>query len=459
MKNFNLHLSGLLLLTILLLPSCKTDSDKKTISKPSTKEVGKKTTIADVERGIRENIAAQTANNNGIFYFKNDTAEFNLKLVRVHTEYLSILNPGEYFACVDLATKDGDVYDVDFFLDGKADNMHVTKTTLHKLNGKPYYSWKQRKDKTWYTVPVKQSSNKLLGVIEGKDQFIFTYQVDLPKISSPAKIWLPIAQSDSFQTVELLTLNAPTPDTHVLLKDKKFNNEIFYMELTPEHSEKNITIKYKVLRKEKSPYPDPNLDLDKYLSANILLPVNNKFSSLAQEIITKKKAKNSLEQARALYDYVTDNIRYAKQGKYGTGDANYACDAKTGNCTEFHSLFISLARSAGIPARFAVGAAIPSNRDDGGIDGYHCWAEFYADNKWWPVDISEANKYSALATYYFGHHPANRIEFTHGRDIIPEPTPNSGPINFLAYPVYEVEGQPITVPTKFSFVRITEDDE
>jgi hypothetical protein len=126
---------------------------------------------------------------------------------------------------------------------------------------------------------------------------------------------------------------------------------------------------------------------------------------------------------------------------------------KTGNCTEFHSFFISLARSSGIPARFAVGAAIPSERDEGGIDGYHCWAEFYAEGKWWPVDISEANKYTALATYYFGHHPANRIEFSRGRDLMVEPGPASGPVNFLAYPVLEINGQESAAKTIFSFKR------
>ena len=158
-------------------------------------------------------------------------------------------------------------------------------------------------------------------------------------------------------------------------------------------------------------------------------------------------------KARALYDYIIDNMRYAKEGIYGTGDANYACDSKSGNCTEFHSFFISLARSAGIPSRFAVGASIPSERNEGGIDGYHCWAEFYAEGKWWPLDISEANKYTPLATYYFGHHPANRIEFSRGRDLRPIPLPQSGPINFLAYPIFEIGGKPVYVETTFSFKR------
>ena len=122
-------------------------------------------------------------------------------------------------------------------------------------------------------------------------------------------------------------------------------------------------------------------------------------------------------------------------------------------CTDFHSYFIALARAAGIPARFAIGAAIPSERNEGGIDGYHCWAEFFAEGKWWPVDISEGNKYTSLATYYFGHHPANRIEFSRGRDLVVDPGPASGPINFLAYPVLEINGKPAKVAVEFSFKR------
>ena len=112
-------------------------------------------------------------------------------------------------------------------------------------------------------------------------------------------------------------------------------------------------------------------------------------------------------------------------------------------------------RSIGIPARFAIGVAIPSERNDGGVDGYHCWVEFYAEEKWWPVDISEANKYSSLSTYYFGHHPANRVEFSRGRDLVVEPGPQSGPINFLAYPVLEIGGKLAKVKPKFSFNRTT----
>jgi transglutaminase-like putative cysteine protease len=302
---------------------------------------------------------------------------------------------------------------------------------------------------------VAQASNELLGVIEGQDQFEFTYAATLPEMNGPAEMWVPIAQSDNFQSVELISIQAPGEQK--MISDEKYGNKILYLRLSPEHSGQKVNINYKVKRLEKAPYKEENINLGQYLEGTELIPIGDRFGIIAGNVIEERNANSDLTKARALYDYVIDNVRYAKQGTYGTGDANFACDSKSGNCTEFHSLFISLARSAGIPARFAVGAAIPSARDDGGVNGYHCWAEFYAEGKWWPVDISEADKYTALATYYFGHHPANRIEFSRGRDIEPDIMPQSGAINFLAYPVLEVKGKPDLANIKFIFKRNTID--
>ncbi len=433
-----------IILCLLALLAC--NPEKKT-----EEVVKKKVTIEEVEQGIRANIDEITRQNDGYFPITNDSIDLRLKLVRVHTEYLSVLGPNKFFACVDLATTSGDVYDVDFFMDGEPGNMSVTKKDVHKLNGKPYYTWKQAKNKTWYTVPVKNASNDLLGVIEGTDQFSFTYAVKLPENTRHGKIWIPIAQSDRFQTIEVVSLESP--DGHQFIEDKENGNRIFFLELDADDAEKEITIVYDVKRIEKSAYLENESDTNRYLMPAPLLPVGDRFEDIALKVIEEKQASTQIAKARALYDHVIDEMRYAKQGVYGTGDANYACDSKSGNCTEFHSYFISLARSAGIPARFAVGAGIPSERNEGGVDGYHCWAEFYADGKWWPVDISEADKYSALATYYFGHHPANRIEFSKGRNISIEPMPASGPINFLAYPVLEIKGEPEYAETRFTFQR------
>jgi hypothetical protein len=405
---------------------------------------------AEIQKGIERHIEAQVHRGGGYFKLVFRNRELRLKLVRVHTEYLSKLGPRRYFACVDLADVSGDVYDVDFFLAGDPAAMLVTETTVHKLNGQPFYAWEQKSDGTWQRLPLKEASEGLLGVIRGRDEFEFLYRATLPEIADAARMWLPLASTDSFQTVEVKSIQAPEKCS--ILPERQHANKVLFLELGPEDSGKKVEIRYQVKRLEKAAYAALTPDPGKYLKPELLVPVNENFRRIAAEVVKGKRG--DLVRARALYDHVIDHIRYIKYGEgWGRGDAVYACDAGTGNCTDFHSYFIALARSVGIPARFAIGAAIPSERHEGGIDGYHCWAEFFAAGKWWPIDISEGNKYTSLATYYFGHHPANRFELSRGRDLVVEPGPASGPINFLAYPVLEIGGKPVKAAVEFSFIR------
>jgi len=405
---------------------------------------------AEIQTGIERHIEEQVRLGGGYFKLAFRNQELRLKLVRVHTEYLSKLGPRRYFACVDLADISGDVYDVDFFLAGDPAGMKVIETTVHKINGRPFYAWEQKSDGTWHRLPLKDASEGLLGVIRDRDEFEFLYRATLPEITSTARMWLPLASTDSFQTVEVKSIKAPGKQS--ILQEREHGNKVFFLELGPEDSGKKVAIRYQVKRLEKAAYAASTPDQGKYLSPERLVPINENFRRIAEEVVKGKTG--DLVRARALYDHVIDRMRYMKYGNgWGKGDAVYACDARTGNCTDFHSYFIALARSVGIPARFAIGAAIPSERNGGGIDGYHCWAEFFAEGKWWPIDISEGNKYTSLATYYFGHHPANRFEFSRGRDLAVEPEPVSGPINLLAYPVLEIGGKPVKATVEFSFTR------
>lgn len=162
------------------------------------------------------------------------------------------------------------------------------------------------------------------------------------------------------------------------------------------------------------------------------------------------------ERVRAYYDYVFRNMRYAKEGTgWGRGDAIWACNKKYGNCTDFHSLFLGLARAAGIPARFVIGFPVPPDADSGGIPGYHCWAEAYLpDRGWLPLDASEAWK-AGDADAYYGVIPSDRVEFTLGRDLVLEPPQRGEPLNFFIYPYAEVDGQPVEkLPLEVTFRRL-----
>ncbi len=402
----------------------------------------------DIKAGIEKHIADSVARD-GAFKVMFEGEELSLELVRVHVEYLATLGPQSHFACVDMASSDGEFYDVDFFMAGDPGDMTVTETTVHKLNGRPYYLW-QEVEEQWVRVPVSGADDTLQGVLGGTDAFTFRYQATLPEITAAAACWLPLASSDGFQDVTVKSIDAPVATR--TLTDQAHGNKVLYLELGPEHSGRSIEIVYDVVRREKSAYPGDPDEARRYLAPERMVPADAAIEAAAAKATAGRDTE--LMKARALYDLVMDEMRYKKFGEgWGKGDAVFACNSLYGNCTDYHAYFIGLARAAGIPARFAIGAAIPSERNDGGTDGYHCWAEFYAEGKWFPVDISEADKFTALSMYYFGHHPANRFEFSHGRDLVLEPGPASGPINFLAYPLLEIGGQPQKVRTLFLFER------
>ena len=152
---------------------------------------------------------------------------------------------------------------------------------------------------------------------------------------------------------------------------------------------------------------------------------------------------DKVSRARQLYDIVDNHVAYKKDGiGWGNGDTNWVCDSRYGNCTDFHSLFISLARSQGLPARFEIGFSIPTDKSEGPIAGYHCWAWFYTDERGWiPVDISEADKNPAMKDYFFGGLTPDRVNFSVGRDISLVPQSAGQPLNFFIYPHIEVGGK------------------
>src|SRR5262249_57082527 len=114
--------------------------------------------------------------------------------------------------------------------------------------------------------------------------------------------------------------------------------------------------------------------------------------------------------------------------------------------TDFHTLFIAIARARGIPARWSIG--FPLAYGDGApatdqtVAGYHCWAEFYAPGVGWlPVDVSEARKHPELKDYFFGHLSGNRLLISRARDFVLEPDASGRRRNYLVYPVARVDGR------------------
>ena len=109
-------------------------------SPTQAKEVSK----TDISAGIKKHIASETKKSSDKkFHVNYQGKDLALDLIRVHDDRLSSLGAGKYFACVDMKATDGKTYDIDFFMAGKPGSMKVTETSVHKVNGKPLYNWKE----------------------------------------------------------------------------------------------------------------------------------------------------------------------------------------------------------------------------------------------------------------------------------------------------------------------------
>jgi hypothetical protein len=301
-----------------------------------------------------------------------------------------------------------------------------------------------------------------------QDSRHFTFHYAFTVRNLPAgkrvRIWIPAAQSDAYQEVKIISAQGD-----LLLKktsEARFGNQIYFAETSGSaQPELHFDVEYDVIRHERLALGQtaPHLvaaslsftEKQQDLQPDVLVPVTGLPADLAVKVT--QGLTQPLDKARAIYDYVFTTMRYDKTGTgWGHGDVLYACDAKKGNCTDFHSLFIAMARSQGIPARFEIGFPLPPDKHSAEIAGYHCWSDFWIDGKGWiPVDISEAWKHQEKRDYFFGSHDVNRMQFSIGRDLRLSPPQEGKPLNYFVYPYVEVEGQEFpNVALAFSFTDV-----
>ena len=311
------------------------------------------------------------------------------------------------------------------------------------------------------------SSKNDLGEIR---KFEFTYEVHLSSSNEKVEVWFPIPQNNEVQ----------------IISDEIFDNGDLYCEKLSESIHGNhyyychkdnlkndVTLSYicNVSRYEHGKINYKNLHSENYGKGtnNMMVPEGDIFL----EIISVNNLFS--HNMKSVYNYVLDGMHYGKpknkesqyyknpwlteDGKYGQkqvsrdsvvslyqnaklingdytfghGNSIYACDIGVGNCTDYHSYFISLSRTMDIPSRFHMGFSIP-NEESGKVGGYHCWADYYIDKEgWYPIDISEADKNPEKIDYFFDKVCNNRIEFTTGRDLKLKNYDED--INFFIYPL------------------------
>lgn len=298
------------------------------------------------------------------------------------------------------------------------------------------------------------------GLRERTVDFRYTFKLtDVPEDAKSIKVWIPLPQDSDAQTISSVQVDGG--GGFQIVADPEYGNQFAYLELGTEAGDTAITVTYRVTRYARADLAAKKAGRSlseelrrKFLSPSRLISVEGAVAAEARMIAGD--AKEPLEIARNLYEHIVDTMRYDKSGEgWGLGDSMYACDVRTGNCTDFHSLFIGEARSLGLPARFIMGFPLPDDAEAGTIWGYHCWAEFYTPEYGWvPIDASDAFKHPERRDFLFGGLDENRVKFTSGRDI-QLPGMEGAPLNFSIYPYAEIDGKMHTsIETEYFFENV-----
>jgi len=274
----------------------------------------------------------------------------------------------------------------------------------------------------------------------------------LPGGRHALRIWIPLPYEDLHQSISELRVSAPVE--YKVRREAEYGDKYAVLDIDSARVKTpcDLTLTFHARRFEDRVALTGALDMSdqsiisvqRFLQPDRLVPIDGTISEIAHQ--QTDSATLPLDKARKIYDYVIATMHYDHDGTgWGRGDAVWACTAKHGNCTDFHSLFIAMARSAAIPARFRIGFPLPPDKHEGAITSYHCWAEFYVGGLGWvPIDASEAWKHPEKKDFFFGGLDVNRVMFTLGRDITLVPPQKGEPLNYSVYPYAELDGAAFT---------------
>ena len=262
-------------------------------------------------------------------------------------------------------------------------------------------------------------------------RFTFEYEATIGPVGAgagPVDVFVPLAAENAQQRVRSEEIVASIPGA--ISVEDAYGNRFWHGRIENASQDLiKVSVRTQVERRiTKSREPTESRGLRKeglerfapFLQPNRRVVVDHPIlAPIRKEIRARAGGEDPAQIARAIYDWIVENVEYKKVGSgWGNGDTFWACTERYGNCTDFHALFISLARSEGIPARFEIGFPVPEDRPSGMVGGYHCWVEFYLpETGWFPVDASEAFKHPERKEFLYGGHP-------HG--ILPEGEPMVG---------------------------------
>lgn len=283
-------------------------------------------------------------------------------------------------------------------------------------------------------------------------------RINAPAAAKDVKLWIPYPMSNENQEIADVSIrgNYTTMGVHRTGKD---GGAVLYAQWDGAAEERTLTFSFRVSRKEvvtrnvsAEELPVSREEFRDYLAPSAYGPTDGAVKALAAGITDGKGTVHA--KAEAIYQWVVENMHRDPDVKgCGLGDVEVLLGTLAGKCADISSVFVALARSAGVPAREIFGIRLPSSEEGDITRWQHCWAEFYLPGTGWivvdPADVRKAilekkltlEEAGPLREYYFGAVDERRVEFGTGRDVRLVPLQAGAPLNYFMYPYAEADGQ------------------
>ena len=299
--------------------------------------------------------------------------------------------------------------------------------------------------------------------------FRLTYTISLPADKPNARLWVPIPETSMPYQLAMGSTWSGSADDAFYYFSRDDHAPILFAEWKDSQSHElkvqcNVRTRDRQVDLANLKYHNQPLtrDVRRYLQPSAHIPIDGIVHKTAQ--MATKGAKNPLDKARAIYEWVVENtFRDPKTRGCGRGDIKFMLETGNtgGKCADISSLFVGLCRAAGIPAREKFGIRVADSAQFKSIGksgditkAQHCRTEFYlAGYGWFPVDPADIRKIvleeklplndpkvQAAREKFFGYWEMNWAELNCARDFNLAPKAVAGPVNYLMYPYGEVGG-------------------
>ena len=291
---------------------------------------------------------------------------------------------------------------------------------------------------------------------------VVTVEVDLSRqeAGKETKLWIPYAVSDKYQSITDVKVTGDFAASAVYT-EKLNGTPMLFARWDKDAVSRKLSYSFAVERDEIQLRHLPTLepswnraDYAEFLKPTSIGPTDGEIKKLADSI-TKGKP-TVLAKARAIYDWTCENMyRDPATRGCGKGDVCELLKKPGGKCTDISSVYIALARAAGVPAREVFGVRLGKKPQEDVTTWQHCWVEFFLPGFGWvPVDPADVRKAMLVEKlelqdaktreyrdYFWGGIDPYRVKIAVGRDLVLNPPQAGAPLNTFGYPYAEVGGK------------------